>query len=1147
MKKQKRLAAVFIAVLMTVCILPRSVWADDNDEKLPPVAASYDDGYGAPEDGSNEEISSEGDIAAYSLLPLDEVRASVDLDRMQKAITQDGRFDTSFTAREVFDTLIQEGKITDIGFYNKKILFSSYPYSDNYVEITPDSIIAPEYINQQNSTGSEGVWYSNVSFIVGDGDQFNIDNKRYEITLNFKFYEDKDGGMAKVSHLEGLPEGSADNLENSFYLKDALRSALKADGRLDANDGFSGDIFYALEDTSGLQRYTYSYVKGNWNSIVNTYAINNCSGINCYLYCIIPPDANNPRTVRYRIYVFENNVSVTLDDNNENYIDRIVYNSDQQGAFAYSHAYFFRSADPKFKVGMYYIYYDNGTARKDYTSSQIDFACYGTYSSKSEAEAAGKTNIKDQLFSGSEYSPTMTADLYQCSNVTYYLDANMTHPVTLKSLDLTVVDKYGSVYNTSIPFGIGSGTEEDVPSGNTYFYLYGAQISPDGYHYPSYNVYNDDSYSNIDYYNGYKTAFILNSDKTPLPNGTVIYPNFYSAEGSVVHGGDNGEVQKAGETPLTFESGKAVQYTVGSEDNEHRGNYWVTYVTRQTGDAKLFVNGVNNKDHWNEQMNMPQREIFFTSNYNNYHDIFIANIGDEELTGINVSLSSDATGVKLDGYWTVTDGSRRSLAPFTDTNEPDNIAKIRLVPENPDLADTISGILTISTANGGEQKINLTGIAGVPRIVTRDLYEGVKYVPYSCVIMTNCMHGNNGMKFKLSDDSVLPEGIELLDNGLLYGVPKESGEFPISISAVYDPGLSSIFNRDTAYDVGSVNYTLIIADNTDENVDAVNTGEFGHELTERVSGNITVYYTSSYPIEEYYSMYGKLPDDFVIQDIEYDSSMFRSEGEYEDFTAFYLDGERLSEEAGDYSSHSGSTVITVNDQTFRSAAESEEDKHTLAAEFKQEGSSEVKKSAQNFEIKYVYRSGNQSGNNGGNNGGNHNTSGSSTWGNSNTVKPNVTTTVSTVSVNMTAVSSNGSVLPRLAVELRPSTRRISTDNSGNAHFNNIKFGRHTLYVTDPDTGEKVSVSFTIQRGQKSSVNGNVFTAVPGETVNIAVKYSGKKLTIISPVDISADAGVKDSGNNVANSFNFYLFIAAVLIFVTSFALFLAVKILKKNK
>ena len=77
-----------------------------------------------------------------------------------------------------------------------------------------------------------------------------------------------------------------------------------------------------------------------------------------------------------------------------------------------------------------------------------------------------------------------------------------------------------------------------------------------------------------------------------------------------------------------------------------------TFLTQQTGGPDLFVNAANDSDRVDEESGLPIREVFLTPEYDNRHDVFFANIGDEEMTGIYVKLEN-AENAALDDYWTV--------------------------------------------------------------------------------------------------------------------------------------------------------------------------------------------------------------------------------------------------------------------------------------------------------------------------------------------------------------------------------------------------------------------------------------------------------------------------------------------------------------
>ena len=426
--------------------------------------------------------------------------------------------------------------------------------------------------------------------------------------------------------------------------------------------------------------------------------------------------------------------------------------------------------------------------------------------------------------------------------------------------------------------------------------------------------YMDDSY----YYNGYQTVFILNTDKTSVAAETIT-PTFYTGPKVKMSAStDNSSTtpQESGVTALPFDSGKAIAYSASAENAQNLKNYWVTYVTQHTGGAKLFVNATNNPDHYNED-DKPVREIFLDDAHDYHHDIFLANIGDAPLNGLTVTLSDDAQNIALDEYWTI--GDTKTLAAFTTTDTRDsennwvnygeiaNVAKIRLVPIEGQMG-AISGTLTISADGQEPVEIELTGIAGIPKITTESLREGVKYVPYSSVIQTNNMNASDAITFTL-DIGDLPEGIELKPNGELYGVPKEYGEFPITVTASYKGVEGASDTKE---------FTLTILDNTNENV--LNATDAGYELSEKVPDSV---------------------DGTTDQ-------IFESEGELMEFQDFWLDGEKL-QEGVDYLAEEGSTKITIYAQTFKNAGNGT---HTIAAEFRVNNNiqGELKRAAQNVSV-----------------------------------------------------------------------------------------------------------------------------------------------------------------------------------------------------
>ncbi len=510
----------------------------------------------------------------------------------------------------------------------------------------------------------------------------------------------------------------------------------------------------------------------------------------------------------------------------------------------------------------------------------IAFAAVGLYASQAEAEADGAADIKEALFE--------TGYAAQFHN----------------GVTFTIFDLDGDVYRYRITT---VAQEEELPpapeplSDDTYFHARGAEdvgayVMSSG----------DDSYY---YDSGYQTVFLLGQDGAPVTASTI-RPTFYRGPEVHVYAGTDvtsGTPQESGVTEIPFSSGDYIKYSAGSESGTHLKNYFVTFLTQQTGPT-LFVNGANVTEHYDEETGLPVRRLMLDEAHRYYHDIFFANIGDEPLTGLEVTLSDDAQNVQLDAYWTVRGDSVGSLAPFDSVlnGAMDNIAKIRLTaPEG--AVGPIHGTLTIrADGEGNEVTILLTGIAGIPEITTEEIVDGVKYVPYASVIQTNSTADADAILFERVDGS-LPDGIELRPNGELYGAPLETGTFDFTVRATYE-GNAEI--SDTA------ELSITILENTDANVDA--STDVGYELTTRVPAAITSY------------------EDYV----------FESSGELGEFQDFWLDGVRLEKDV-DYIAEEGSTKITIRAQTFASAGRGT---HTIAAEFRVNNDvhAELKKAAQNY-------------------------------------------------------------------------------------------------------------------------------------------------------------------------------------------------------
>lgn len=577
-------------------------------------------------------------------------------------------------------------------------------------------------------------------------------------------------------------------------------------------------------------------------------------------------------------------------------------------------------ADANYYINMRLNVPGGNTSWEDNGLPYVRKAVAGYYSSEAEIPSSA-TDIKEQLFS----------DAY---NEGGGYAANFS-----KGVIFTVVDNRGELYHyalTVIAYDEAIAREWGVGR-STYFSINGAVKSGGNEYEDRYASYAMPDTADSYYANGYQTVFLMDKSvdsetgrRSYVPVAdSKIWPLFYTDDGATAYAsvdGSSAVKQVSGATEIVFNSGKAIHYSVAAKDGEHVGNYWVTFLTQQAG-PKLFVNATNNEAHYAtvDGQKMPQREVFLNREYNHHHDVFFANIGDRDIEGLYVRLEN-AQNVKLDDYWTV--GNTKTLSAFTTTEslDPDgnpvsngdlaNFAKVRLVPENDGLG-LISGTLVIGYTGSGttpveEVRIHLTGIAGDPMITTRSVVDGVKFVPYSSVIQTNSLHG--GMAFSLTDGA-LPDGLTLKSNGEIYGIPTKTGEFKFTVKAVYNKNEKAACEQ---------TYVLTIQDNTDENVLAVNEGEQGYKLLDAVDKNLS------------------------IADIPAAGVLFRSEGTFGDFVAFFLDGKKLVK-GTDYDADEGSTRITIRAQTFKNAGNGT---HTIAAEFRAGGQAdgEMKKTAQNVTV-----------------------------------------------------------------------------------------------------------------------------------------------------------------------------------------------------
>ncbi len=678
----------------------------------------------------------------------------------------------------------------------------------------------------------------------------------------------------------------------------------------------------------------------------------------------------------------------------------------------------------------------------------------GRYLSESAARASGAADITEKVLRGNPNGLEVKPGIYS--------------PMTVVLTDgsVLVISAGASKYTTY------SGSNDidpdfqitDVTLPNDYVSDYVAD-SVGGIQLDTYYR-NDEKYE----VGGYQLVLI--KDQLTADQMKQLIPYFSTPEGVVVNSGSRVESGKSDLSNVVWSDSMAdtVMYQVQVPGKKLK-NYQVTFAT-QKDKGTLCIAGPD------------ERFVNLTADNKYIHDILIANIGATDLEGVKVELI-DPVHVKLDEYWTL---NGDTIPAFTETSayyheldengqeisrdynsyaNPGNIAKIRLLADG---EGEISGTLRVTTADGQQRDIKLTGIAANPHIVSGNLGEAVKYVPYSYMVVTDNMYNWNRLTFKITDGA-LPAGMQLYEaTGEIYGTPQETGDFTFTVEVDYS---SSRFQPSTA------TYTLHVADNTNQMV--YEQTDEGYEIQVPLG------------VEQ-----GEGTYDFLLTDITQDQ-LYVSEGVHPEFMGLWLNGEKLIRGV-DYTSVSGSTRITIKSQTLQDKA-LKDDYNTIAAEFRVDGDrdNELKRTAQNFrlgEIQTVTSDDNQ---NSGSSSADENTtsSGSSTAAQDAAAQAAAAQAAALATKGVTlrfyVVDEENAPLSGVSVELHSTPRYGTTDSNGCVVFRGVEFGPHTLTVYGKDGSVLGSKSFELVSGSFGT-NGDTITVMGGSTLTIRVKAAGGNLS-----------------------------------------------------
>ena len=735
--------------------------------------------------------------------------------------------------------------------------------------------------------------YSKFVIVVGDGRQLGAGNRRYDITTYFGFkkmtflYQTDEDATWKAAKTVFIDHqiGRSNWDESTYYSSSvkcyfggdhpaSLRMQFQTGRELENLRVYEGTRYDSAAETEARGKLVDAGYVGNTGVLTGELHTDRDGdeyfGFN---YSMLYTLGGSEQFQKIRITVraaksagIDGTLNAgTLRTADGKWVDWYSSNTDGDG---YSSTTFY--LDPAYPVDA--VYYLNML----YYSVPSDTSGWIAPDKVKHAYIDGDTSrdIKDELFSEQGYPENYSGDGHT----------------------FTVEDVYGNTYvlkvnavNEAYPSGV-SFNIEGVANGDT--------VVPAG-------AYSDSLYGN--YGNSYLSYLLMPEAPLDMSALKPVFDVYYSGSTAYAKsvGASAAVAQTSGVSVVDF-TNPPVQYTVRSADGSEVENYWVSFAQKQD-EPTLFVHGpsFDTPQNADELAETDKREILL-SDTNDYHNIFIANLGDAPLGGLRVSLDADAQKtLALDDYWTVTPEDTLSAFETLDEDAAFNVAQLQLyLKDDPANLETneISGCLTIES-DGGTRYVYLTGTIN-PSLITDEVPDAVKYVPYSVMVQTNNHTYSNTVTYSITDGE-LPAGISLNPHtGEIYGVPTQVGIYDFEITASFSAG---VFKDSTQ------NYQIVVSDNTDANVEAEN----DYTIIERVED--------------------------IHETDDYTDQLFHIDHAFSEFEKFFLDG-RLLTNGVDYDAEEGSTKITVRAQTFRTAGPG---RHTISAEFRN-SENVMTKAAQNY-------------------------------------------------------------------------------------------------------------------------------------------------------------------------------------------------------
>lgn len=110
------------------------------------------------------------------------------------------------------------------------------------------------------------------------------------------------------------------------------------------------------------------------------------------------------------------------------------------------------------------------------------------------------------------------------------------------------------------------------------------------------------------------------------------------------------------------------------------------------------------------------------------------------------------------------------------------------------------------------------------------------------------------------------------------------------------------------------------------------------------------------------------------------------------------------------------------------------------------------------------------------------------------------------------VDENGNACADMIVEIHSTIQTGRTDENGSFQFNNVEFGKHTIFVKDENGNITAQRAFNIVLGTPLALNGNEIVAENGSVFTLRMQLDGDELTFVN-IEDGNKAPVVDTDKN----------------------------------